>query len=469
MEKQMSTSRTFSLAKSLLLLLLLAAPFLAAKQAFAASTPTCNASLSWITDPNPPSEIPEGSNADFCDFYQFSWQWFLDLVSPAKSDPSLRNFQVAANYPTLQASGVNSCDPNAPAEVMFVRTEKSADPNTPFVLPERTGQAGGGDSIFDQAGNVVFYDIRFSRNLCNVGQIQSAANFPAGTTELKSAWRIITPADKPNYFWMEANIDGVPGTELLGMIGFHVAIATALHPEFVWATFEHRSNAPECANPGTAPAAGWSFTSAACAVQNPPASCNFNVAAPSKNLTGSPSEICRVYHDGSDPADHEGTDNIAIIDGLNAQLQGFFAGLPGDDPMAVWKNYMNVGAIWENDITQPSSTIANQRGSMRLANTVMETTFQHVNLDSSFVSNCFGCHNYETTQSNTLPSAGLSHIFDDVMQGQCKAVDVPAGPIWNNTDADQKCVQTCKGKGGWNGNWTTTVPGKMSVCGCCGG
>ncbi|MDX1721571.1 MAG: mannan-binding lectin [Pseudomonas sp.] len=459
-----------SRAWPILLSLLLAVPLLVTQPAHADAS-ACNASASWISNPSPPGEVPEGASADFCDFYQFSWQWFLDLVSPAAADPSQRNFQVAANYPLLQADGVDSCAANAPLQAVFVRVEKAKGANGPFVVPERTGQAGGGDTIYDQNGSVVFYDIRFSRNLCNVGQIQAAPNFPAGTTELKSAWRIIGEAEKPDYFWMEADIDGVPGNELLGMIGFHMVIATALHPEFIWATFEHRSNVPECSEPVPAPATGWSFTSATCAAQLPDVNgtCSFNSAQPSSSLTGTPTEICRVNHDGSNPADHEGASNIAIIDGLNTQIQGFLAALPSDNPMAVWQNYMNVGALWENDISQPSSTIANQRGSMRLANAVMETTFQNVDLNSSFVSNCFGCHNYEVAESNTLPAAGLSHIFDDIMQGQCKATDVQAGPIWSNNEAQEKCAQTCKDKGGWNGNWTTTVPGEMSVCGCCSG
>lgn len=465
-------TRLFTCARSSLLAVLLLVATQQPVVAAQAATPVCNASASWISSPNPPSEIPNGSNAQFCDFYQFSWQWFLQLVSPSTTTASLRNFQVPANFPVLQASGQDSCAANAPPVAMFVRVEKPQDGGTPFVLPKRTGQAGGGDTIFDQDGNVVFYDIRFSRNLCDVGAVQAAQNFPAGTFELKSAWRIITAAEQPNYFWMEADVDGVPGNELLGLIGLHMVTATQLHPEMIWVTFEHRSNVPECANPGTAPAAGWSFTSPTCAAQLPnmQGTCTFNTAAPSTGLTGTPSEICRLFHDASDPQDHEGSDNIAIIDGLNAQMQGFLAALGNDDPMAVWQNYMMVGALWQNDVTQPSSIVSNQRGSMRLANAVMETTFQNVDLTSSFVSNCFGCHNFAGSKtSNTLPSSEFSHIFDDIMLGQCKATDVQAGPIWNNADAQQKCVQTCQDKGGWNGNWTTTVPGQMSVCGCCGG
>jgi len=43
--------------------------------------------------------------------------------------------------------------------------------------------------------------------------------------------------------------------------------------------------------------------------------------------------------------------------------------------------------------------------------------------------------------------------------------DVEAGPLWNNGDADRKCPAVCA-PGRWTGQWRTTVPGRMSVCGC---
>ena len=45
------------------------------------------------------------------------------------------------------------------------------------------------------------------------------------------------------------------------------------------------------------------------------------------------------------------------------------------------------------------------------------------------------------------------------------AVDIDAGPIWNDGDAKQKCPAVCSGLE-WNGNWKTTIPDKMSVCSC---
>jgi predicted amidohydrolase len=48
-----------------------------------------------------------------------------------------------------------------------------------------------------------------------------------------------------------------------------------------------------------------------------------------------------------------------------------------------------------------------------------------------------------------------------------QSFDAKAGPIWNNGDAQGKCPPTCNAyTSTWNGQWTTTVPGQMSVCGC---
>ncbi|WP_437735088.1 mannan-binding lectin [Sorangium sp. So ce1335] len=45
-------------------------------------------------------------------------------------------------------------------------------------------------------------------------------------------------------------------------------------------------------------------------------------------------------------------------------------------------------------------------------------------------------------------------------------VSLEAGPIWNNGDAAGKCAAACGDTRAWDGEWTTTVWGEMSVCGC---
>ncbi|MDE5112476.1 MAG: mannan-binding lectin [Trichodesmium sp. St7_bin2_1] len=45
------------------------------------------------------------------------------------------------------------------------------------------------------------------------------------------------------------------------------------------------------------------------------------------------------------------------------------------------------------------------------------------------------------------------------------ALDVKAGPIWNNDDAKVKCpIATQVYNAEWDGNWVTIIPGEMSVC-----
>ena len=46
-------------------------------------------------------------------------------------------------------------------------------------------------------------------------------------------------------------------------------------------------------------------------------------------------------------------------------------------------------------------------------------------------------------------------------------MNVPAGQLQNNDDANVKCPAICASYGGtWNGQWTTVVEGKLSVAGC---
>lgn len=48
-----------------------------------------------------------------------------------------------------------------------------------------------------------------------------------------------------------------------------------------------------------------------------------------------------------------------------------------------------------------------------------------------------------------------------------KYVSLDAGPIWSNADAPGICPNVCaSAKGTWSGQWMTTQPGVMSVCGC---
>lgn len=476
----------------------------------------CNADASWFTQPSLPTEVKQSNgpgDSSFCDFYQFSWQAFAYLMAKSTANPKVLNFEDATQFNELEVNSdgtpANSCDDIHDSHVLFIRSAKPQENGTTFTIPERIGQAGGGATIYDQNQNVVYYDVRFSKNMCDVKGIQQQQNFPGGTTELKIAWKVLGANDDPSQFiTMDANITPVAPdqknsqTTKLGMIGFHLALATPNHPEFVWATFEHKMNAPDCTLPESS--SGWSFASQSCSasLQSNKPNCDFNNPTKQIEITGTPTEICRMYPYGSSVGDLKFDENTGSIKSLNANVQPYLTG-----GFKVLANYFNVGALWVSDITQgsyitptngqPVSQIGNQRGSLRLANTVAETEYQEVNTAAinltpdqaqlasasspspGFVSNCFGCHNYTGTASSAsnTTSNSLSHIFDDIAVGSNQCLDVQAATLINSqAQAQQECPGTCSNSSSklkWNGQWTnqSATSGAQlpqTVCGCCG-
>lgn len=401
----------------------------------------CIASESWVTDPNPPAEVPNDGGQNPCDFNQFSWEWFIALMQNVEVDVdgttiTERAFQDETNYPLFIKKTTASCDATGINGEPFVRVVKDDDDTSEdFILPARIPQAGTTKAIYDQNGNVVFYEIRFSRNMCSLDP-STITRFPGGSIELKMAWRVIDEAEKDDYVWMNADIiygqpnpdtasateeaTAEPTTTLLGLVGFHLVIATELHPEFIWATFEHNMNVPDCNT--SSDAGGWSFTSQECvnALVNASSSgvdqCSFNTGMDYQhhggptNATGTATEICRVFADGSDGTD----DNTASINALNSQLAPIFAAQ--DNELTVLQNYELVGGLW---LTQDAKTSAadNQRGSLELANSTMETTDQGtvsvvngaVTVTLEGHNNCFACHHYT---EGTIDK--LSHIFSEI-------------------------------------------------------
>lgn len=398
---------------------------------------SCQASPSWIKSPNPPSEV--ASTETFCDFYQFSWQWFLAQVSPSDpQNPAGDRVFEATNRVVVPDGGSNQCAKSgvmgraAAIRALAIRAIKPDD----F---EQT-QADG-NPLYDQGGNVLYYSMWYSPQECGA----TSTGFPTGTLELKTAWRVLATPD-PTYFTIKATVPIVSSTGeksdkqvVLGLVGFHLVNWTSKHPEMIWATFEHKANAPLCAGTSTAPASGWSLASAPaaqCLAKNPsangqlPAACaSFDFNDPAKQgkvvpTSGTPDEVCQLFKDGTDstPAvnGNDNTANALAIDQLNQALVGpggLLTTLPATDAMAVWANYQMIGGLWTKDgqasgalppvpSSQPGSPSAAspQRGSLELANTTMETYEQG---PTSAVPNCFGCHNY----APTTPLA-VSHIAE---------------------------------------------------------
>jgi len=407
---------------------------------------TCAASASWITNPTEPAEV--ASTESFCDFYQFSWQWFLAQVSPANAaDPSGdRVFET--NRIADPNGGTNQCAQNAlsgrkaAAKLVAFRIAKPID--------FETDQADG-NPLYDQAGNILYYNMWYAPEECQA----TSAGFVAGTMEIKTAWRVL-PGPDATYYTMNADIPAGTGTQnvTLGLVGFHLVNWTSAHPEMIWASFEHKTNAPLC--DGSSATSGWSLTSdaaAQCLADNPQptggtispecASFDFNNpptgGASPPPPTSAPDEICRLYENGNEPGTavngNDNSANLAAIQQLNAALvgpTGMITQLPAGNAMAVWKNYEMVGGLWTKDgaasgapppvpsAQGPANANSPQRGSLELANMTMETYEQG---PTSAIPNCFGCHHFDPT--NPL---GVSHIATQLLLPATDSATTKAAP-----------------------------------------
>ena len=391
---------------------------------YAVSPGACMPDPDWLTTPSLPVEIAEGES--FCDFYKFSLQSFAYFMSK-NEDPTKWNFEDTKKFPVYNyASPGSSCKKDLPT------------------LSTSINQAFGNDVIYDSKKNVVYYSVHFTQELCDAPQ---TGDLPTGTIELKMAWRVLTnPNDKNRYVNITKDIvvtkvinddTGETGSQTLknvtlGLAGIHIIQSTAEHPEMMWGSYEHVDNNPLCRPVESYK--NYSFMSQTCwkslmdgHTTDP--KCNFNQATSSPELTADSSQICRVFADGSDAdnilyyEDSEGNEykpnkydqNVDAINQLNKAMSEstYFDNTP------VLKNYQIVGGLWESDTTKPSTELDNQRGSLEMSNTLMETAIQGGDIPAGEpMLNCFDCHGY--TPGKTAETR-LSHIFGNLHQDIGKA------------------------------------------------
>ena len=398
----------------------------------------CQADASWISSPNPPGEV--ASSESFCDFYQFSWQWFLAQVAPAPAfqTSNERVFETNRLHDPAVSSGQCATDKimgrAMAAQKLAMRINKPQD----FEDLQADGNA-----LYDQHSNILRFNIWYSDAECAASQ----QGYGPGTFEIKVAWKILTNPDS-SYFTMAAVLEDKPVT--LGLVGFHIANWTPKHPEMIWASFEHKDNAPLCDGSSALPSSGWAFASndaAQCLSQNPVApgqppstACaafNFNtpdsISGNQPPATGTPNNVCRLFANGNQPGmsinGNDNQANLLAIQQLNTQLvgpNGLLSSLPESDPMAIWQHYEMIGGLWtkggaaSGNVPVPNAGSAfpggdpasPQRGSLQLTNMTMETFEQGA---SSQVPNCFGCHNF-TTQA----PLDVSHICPSLFSSDPK-------------------------------------------------
>jgi hypothetical protein len=395
----------------------------------------CQSDPSWF----PHSQTPEPGTTGFnsnCAFHQWSWQAFLWLTKEVNGKPLFLSF-----------SSPNSLIEDVPYRGMMPRMQKS---NTPESFNEFL-QAGTDGIMVDQQGRAIYYSQHIDSNFVKfilsnkltdpavVRQFNPTTNFPDGTMELKVSWKIVQPGDDvSDMFTMDGEINKLVNKDgkivvdpnqrdkvKLALVGFHIAGVVENHPEMIWATFEHKRNAPVVpanATPTTVVSdKDWTFYKANTQYKD----CNVNYANTNKlNLDEatqilSPStQACRQFEFGNDPnsTDPNVQQNDANIASLNADV------LKHLDENDVWRNYFEVGAIWfaANNGLKPNMSLATDEiltGSVKLSNATIETYTQ----TQSTMNNCFRCHNtMQAFPGNPdlapLPALNIniSHAFQNI-------------------------------------------------------
>lgn len=382
----------------------------------------CSANSHWITNPTMPSEV--ASTESFCDFYQFSWQWFLAQMSPTLQGNELVLFQNRVYQPN---GGTNQC---ASQPITGLQGAVQALLKRAIKPSQFEDQQADGNAVYDQKGNILYFNVFYSQQLCDA----KADRFVKGTMEAKVSWRVVPENTPHKYFTIRAKLPNSETEVTLGMLGIHLAIWTPKHPEMIWATWEHKANAPLCE--GTSHLKDWTLSAQAaaeCLKANPQSqsgppnskcdSFNFNTPESQSGTpatTGTPNNVCRQYaygnQEGKSVNGNDNIANLAAIKELNEALvgtEGLLTNLPASNPMSVWSNYEMIGGLWTKNGAESGSppvpskqgepnANSPQRGSLELTNMSMETFQQG---DSSFVPNCFGCHHYK--EANPL---SVSHI-----------------------------------------------------------
>ena len=393
----------------------------------------CGASVNWFTNPSIPTEVSGGLNADNCAFHQLAWQASAALIQPQTSGGVLFETWMP-DYGVFPASGpptpwgqdpITPCTNDSPtARSRFVFRPRVTKTANSAINPNSTDQAFGG-AIYDQNNNVVYYGAWVNQTEYNfitgcqfydkscIAAAPSNVALPPGSIELKTSWRVLPGGPSPSYYSVQGLVGSSCTPVTLGLVGFHLVINTPDHPEFIWATFEQKTNAPDCPGSGN----GWAFFNPGCLQDGKPCAVN--------QQNTNPTQICRVTPWGGGDSQ-----NVANLQSLDQSVYSTMQKLAAVDPakygyLNIWSNYQLVGNLWTNQGELPPSS-ANYKGSTLNANTTMETFAQ--NTSSPPFQNCFSCHGESGGAFSGTNPANFSHLFFEAVEnGACSGGQLPAG------------------------------------------
>ena len=409
--------------------------------------PACNCDSTWFPHSQTPAPA-EGNGSPFdtssttnCIFHQWSWQKFLWLTKPmSDGKPLFEDSLIEVD---------NHMIPVPPVSNVHLILEDSTQAGSAGILRSNTGLSA------DKSSHTVFYAIYVNDVLHNAASslknrmlkdhklLNNSYTFPVGSLEVKTSWidvNALPDNEVKNYHTADAVI--MPGSKKLkvALLGMHVVGVVKNHPEFIWATFEHKEMAPVY---------NWKGTT----TQDLPVTSTdeklffkkgdtstwqnleWNASAPPK-----PENVFTVYRygvprtagDSAMAVSQTEPVNLDNIEGLNKCVAA--------NLKDVWQNYFYNGSLWINmdglSPKQQADTLVNlgytvgsatpgsiARGSVAAFNITMETFAQDFDnlsltkMNASSLTNCLSCHSSPASiiiakdTFNAVSPLYLSHIF----------------------------------------------------------
>lgn len=401
----------------------------------------------------------------------FAWQQFIslnwvasqtmrgqpDTAIPASQfgEPNNTSLSVWETYKEVDEVFLANAKPPAPWNSwpgasrgkVFGGMISKTDPQPPLDLSE-VGQASLGNPwLTAQSGILTLYERRINEDEFNYivqnklydatvqqtfvttaginlpdGTANSAAYGPLGSIETKAAWiELPNQADWPRFKIARAVIhypDQQPKQAVVGLVGLHIIHKTALGQQFIWATFEHRQNAPDRTQvAGNQLNPPYTYYNPNCDPATDRYKCVAN-ADPTKvnggkNPYSAPIQVVRDTPIPSRP-------NNDVV-GLNQYAWSVIA---AQNPDSVYLNYELVNTLWSNqNTTIPAGSrtplIAAQlspgASQEPVANATMETYVQGMT--------CLNCHASAPIASITPQT--VTKVFDPATAGTARTATNP--------------------------------------------
>ncbi|MBY6262697.1 hypothetical protein EI613_12370 [Azospirillum sp. 412522] len=270
--------------------------------------------------------------------------------------------------------------------------------------------------LVDQNGERVWIDVRMNKpafdfiydNKYYDANVQNAAQktllFPnsgdnatrtVGPINVKPAWKVMGKGDDPSTFYTrDAYLVDAPAQKCrkvqVGLVAFHYTVKTTSAKQWIWGTFEHKSNAPSCApwdydNPKATCRIDWKQSRYSFADPNCP-DCAMN-ALPTPATAQKPVQVVRII-----PIPPE-------VQALNQEAAALLKG-------TVWENYELLNTQFPAD---PSQLYGNPWPTA-LANAALET-YNQGTTPWDQTSSCLGCHFLAPTTAQPYGNYFADFVF----------------------------------------------------------